>query len=705
MTILFIIGITLLVLFALSLLARRFEKAANGLRWLARPFSIIGWACLHGSLACKKQLDTAVEWPPKANVIARIVYLVVALFVFAGDFALARLRSAAFFGVTAGKLAWLPLDTFSGLLWLCVSALWGIVLLDLIDLIPDGWRLLPVERLSKYVRLAATLLALVLFVVSALTMAYFVLWGQMQISEQVASSADTAVLGFNISLVFGLLLGLASAIALWALFVGIAGVYTILVALSYVVLRILALGLGIVGHSLATAGDEYLTPVPFPLFHSQHNTPATTPLPSRSAVAGFLPETAGAQLPDTTPEEDPIMTGKVVTRIHLDNIGFRFAPPLDRAGEEVGAQRIVRLQAVADLSRPKGCTLRPGSQSIKDITPHGQINDIIKAGTPLEQAYSRIMHTIVESIVDSFTGAPVSNGHIVLATNLLLVPYLAEELQNLHRRLPFHSIILVSTLSAHVLHDRRWAETLESLRALWEEEVILNTLVIDERSALAKRTGEETQEKFLAKFLASLLVCHEHSYFNPSFGQVFEWCSAVSPFTTLSFASAKVSSGKATPGQHLVNALRSKEQAKVGKGDLNDCINQTINLFRKIGEPRSLAMTEEGVTIGDPLAFLVNEPVPLSDQRFAGYRNAIQPVMTQTNPQAKLIVVRGSGTPETKDNPGYYIQVSALRPLLLTPPEAAHEVSAKTPVAAEIAKPDTAPVHVNGRRRQQNVVS
>ncbi len=214
MTVLFIIGITLLALFALSLVARRFEKAANWLRWLARPFSIFGWACLQGSLACKKRLDNALEWPPKANVIARIIYLVVALFVYAGDFALARLRSAALFGVTAGKLAWLPLDNFSGLLWLCVSALWGIVLFDLIDLIPTGWRLLPVERLSKIVRLVATLLALVLFVVSALTMAYFVLWGQMQISDQVTSTTDTALLGLNISLVFGLLLGLASAIAL-----------------------------------------------------------------------------------------------------------------------------------------------------------------------------------------------------------------------------------------------------------------------------------------------------------------------------------------------------------------------------------------------------------------------------------------------------------------------------------------------------------
>jgi len=704
MTILPLIGITLLALFALSLLARRFEKAANGLRWLARPFSIIGWACLHGSMACKKQLDNALEWPPKANVIARLIYLVVALFVYAGDFALARLRSAALFGVTAGKLAWLPLDNFSGLLWLCVSALWGIVLFDLIDLIPTGWRLLPIERLSKPVRLIATLLALVLFVVSALTMAYFVLWGQMQISDQVTSSADTAVLGFNISLVFGLLLGLASAIALWALFVGIAGVYTMLVALSYFVLRLLALGLGIFGHSLDTAGDEYLKPVPFPFLQFTQNSP-TASLPQASgAVAGFLPEASGGQLPDNTPEEDP-MSDKVGTRIHLGNFGFRSSPPFDRAGEEVGSQRIVRLQAVADLSRPKGCTLRPGSQSIRDITPHGQINDIIKAGTPLEQAYSRIMHTIVESIVDSFTDAPASNGPIVLATDPLLVPYLDEELQNLHRRLPFHSIILVSTLSAHVLADRRWAEAMESLRALWEEEVILNTLVIDERSALAKRTGEETQEKFLAKFLASLLVCHEHSYFNPSFGQVFERCSAVSPFTTLSFASAKVSSGKATPGQHLVNALRSKEQAKVGKGDVNDCINQTINLFRKVCEPRSLAMTEEGVTIGDPLAFLVNEPVPLSDQRLAGYRNAIQPVMTQAHSQAKLIVVRGSGTAETKDNPGYYIQATALRPLFLTPPEAAHEVAAKTPLTAEIVKPETAPVHMNGRRRQQSTVA
>src|SRR6266849_953979 len=343
MTILPLIGITLLALFALSLLARRFEKAANGLRWLARPFSIIGWACLHGSMACKKQLDNALEWPPKANVIARLIYLVVALFVYAGDFALARLRSAALFGVTAGKLAWLPLDNFSGLLWLCVSALWGIVLFDLIDLIPTGWRLLPIERLSKPVRLIATLLALVLFVGSALTMAYFVLWGQMQISDQVTSTADTAVLGLNISLVFGLLLGLASAIALWALFVGIAGVYTILVALSCFVLRILALGLGIFGHSLDTAGDEYLKPVPFPFLQFTQNSP-TASLPQASgAVAGFLPEASGGQLPDNTPEEDP-MSDKVGTRIHLGNFGFRSSPPFDRAGEEVGSQRIVRLQ-------------------------------------------------------------------------------------------------------------------------------------------------------------------------------------------------------------------------------------------------------------------------------------------------------------------------------------------------------------------------
>src|SRR2546425_11603 len=79
--------------------------------------------------------------------------------------------------------SWLPLDSFSGLLWLCVSALWGIVLLDLIDLIPPGWRLIPVERLSKPVRIIATLLALVLFAVSAITMAFFVFWGQVQISS------------------------------------------------------------------------------------------------------------------------------------------------------------------------------------------------------------------------------------------------------------------------------------------------------------------------------------------------------------------------------------------------------------------------------------------------------------------------------------------------------------------------------------------
>ena len=655
--------ICLMALFALSQLARRSEDAPGTLRLLARPFTLLGQAFQQGATTCREHLKSALEWPPKANVIARLVYLALALSVFAGDFALARLRSAAFFGVRAEKLSWLPLDSFSGLLWLCVSALWGIVLLDLIDLIPPGWRLIPVERLSKPVRIIATLLALALFAVSAITMAFFVFWGQVQISS--LSTSDTTILGLNLSFVFGSLLGLSSAIALWALFVGIAGAYIVVVALSYVVLRILSIF-----------------------------APSTGPIKGRGVS------------PEPEPEVNT-MVKQDVTRNHLGNYGYRSSSLLDTACEEIGASRYIRLQSVVDLSRPRGGMARPASRSIKDITPHNQIDELIKAGTHPDRAYGQIMDSIVRSTVDSYIDIPVIKGHVVNFIDLPLLSSITESLQQLHRRLPSHSDIISSALSDQVLHDKRTGEALESLQALYEEEIIQNALLIHTRSPFAKRVGEETQERFQAKFLASLLDCHNHSTFNRSFGEVFEELSTYSPYSTLSFASVKASPGKATFGQRALNILPSggKEKRIVGRGDLNDCIAQTLYLFQEICKPQNLAMVEQGVSVGEPLFFLVNVPIPLDDKRFKEYRNAVQQQLTLTHPKAQLIVVRGGGTPETKGNPGFYIQCTVLHPLTFTTPEEAQVAAAETSLTPEIPPTEAAPTNVNSRRKQPKSVA
>ena len=395
------------------------------------------------------------------------------------------------------------------------------------------------------------------------------------------------------------------------------------------------------------------------------------------------------------------MVDKVVTRNHLGNYGYRSSSLLDIACEEIGASRYIRLQSAVDLSRPKGGASRPSSRSIKDITPYAQIDELIKAGTPIERAYGQIMDSIVKSTVDSYIDVPVIKGHVVNHLDLPLLSSITEPLRQLHRRLPSHSVILNSALSEQVLRDKRTAEALGSL---YEEEVIQNALLTHTRSPFAKRVGEETQERFKAKFLASLLDCHDHSPFNRSFGEVFEQCSALSPYTTLSFASAKASPGKATLGQRAINVLPSggKEKRIVGKGDLNDCIAQTLYLFQEVCKPRNLAMVEQGVSIGEPLFFLVNVPIPLDDKRFKEYRNIVQQQLTQTHPQAHLIVVRGGGTPESKDNPGFYIQCTALHPLTFTTPEEEQEAAAETPLPTEILHAEAMPAQVNSRRRQKS---
>ena len=715
----------LLVILAMFFLASRSEQAGNGLIRLSRLINILGWASLHAANACKSacgktlphSLRTAEDGAGDIDthslvvyVIARLLYLLIALAVFLGDFPLTRLRGAALFGIPVANRGNLPLDIVNGLLWIAVPILCWAAAWDLWEQMPESWRLLPRLKLNPNrwlkvpqigFRILFATASLAFLILAIIVSAYFLLWGQLQIS-----GFDATQLGLSVSLGFGLLVYFAAGVAFIALIGGCIGLATIVLGILYCVLTVVAVGLGLLGHSLETSANSQPQPIsPSLPFMQPRQQPAPAYTLGSSLHAGnnlLLPEGRRGIEP---PQED-LMTDRqreqVVSLINLGNFGFRFASPFTIACEEVGSQRLIRQQAVIDLSRPKGGILRPSSQSIHDITPYMLIDELISARIPPEQAYARIMHSIVMSMVDSFTHVPVIKGYIVIALDLSLLPHITESLEDLHRLLPSHSILLVSVLSERLLQDKDIDETFESLWTLWEERVIQNTLFIHDRSQVARRIGEEMQEKFRAKALASLLACHLHSTYNPTFGEVVEQCSSLSPFTTLSFASAKVAPGKSTPGQRLVNALRPGEPAK-GKGDLNNCISQTIHLFQEVCKPRYAAMADQG-TIGDPLFFLLDEPIPLSDQRFREYRNAAQQQMVQTHPQANLIVVRGSGTPESKENPGYYIQCTALRPLTLSRPDMAQEISTETSLTHELVQPETAPAQTNGRRKQQTTL-
>src|SRR5439155_12936799 len=125
-----------------------------------------------------------------------------------------------------------------------------------------------------------------------------------------------------------------------------------------------------------------------------------------------------------------------------------------------------------------------------NIAPLALIENLTKAGTPTEQAYARIMHATVNSIVDSFMRVPVPKRHDLIALDLLYLTDIADALRELHRRSSTqHSLMLVSKLSAQMLRDKDLAGALQCAVSLWEERVVHSTLLIHDRSNYALRVG------------------------------------------------------------------------------------------------------------------------------------------------------------------------------------------------------------------------
>jgi hypothetical protein len=733
---LLLIGCIVAALVALFFLASRFEVAAAGLLRLSRLSNLIGWVLRITAQACKQTGAAILPKSLRAGesdteqsdthslvsyVIARVLYLGVALAVFIGDFPLTRLRGVALFGIPMTNNGSLPLDIVNGILWIAVPILCWATVWDLWEQMPESYRIFPRLQPSTHslvkvaqvsFRLLFALASLGFLILAIIVSAYFLLWGQLlQLAHQSAVE-----LGLYVSLGFGLLVYFTAGMAFIALISGVLGLVAAVLWFVSLILNAGAMSAGLVGDTMKTSASQepQVVPPPFPSVPvatpsalSQNSTPRlqTGYNPLLLPQGGRSPEqiTVG-HTPSS--QEDIFMANlrsQNITTINLGTFGYRFAPAFAHACKDVGADGLIRLRAQVDLARPKDGLYRRGSLIGKDITPFGEIEHISATSSSPQQAYTQLMHTIGKHVVDSFTSVPVVKGFDVIAADLSLLPSLSEPVRELHRRQPGHAILFLTAVSERTLQEEDIDEAFECLQTLTGEGVIQNALLVHTRSPFATRVGIETQEEFLAKALASLLVAHEQYHYNPTFGEVFEQCRRVSPCTVLSFASTSVAAGKPTVGQNMVNSLRSKDQQVLGKGDLYDSISQTLSLFREIDNPSAFAMTSQG-SIGEPLYILVNQLFRLDDRRFPQYVSSVQPQLGQTHPNTDLIVVRGSGTPESKDKAGYYIQCSAFRPLLFAPQEEEQQATGDTPQPAESLQSETAPVQVNGRRSRKQQI-
>ena len=160
-----LMGLLAFALLGIAYLTWRFKSIARLRQTMGRPFAQLAHGCLAAAGACKQAYEKSRAWS-ETYVVVRLVYLFVALGIFLGDYSISRLRGATLMGMVVQTISWLPLENFAGLLWLLVPALIGSAAVELLGVVPAGWRLFTqVKQVPTLLRLALAGLTGLLFCV------------------------------------------------------------------------------------------------------------------------------------------------------------------------------------------------------------------------------------------------------------------------------------------------------------------------------------------------------------------------------------------------------------------------------------------------------------------------------------------------------------------------------------------------------------
>jgi hypothetical protein len=650
LVILGIVGAVLLLLY----LSWRFASAGSMLRaifaWVSRPFAILSWASLQIAQFCKTRMEKGVAWPEKIDpdeevnimgrLVSRLVYLVVSLVLVLGEFPLSKLRSAAFFGLLVSRLN-LPLDVFTALLWILMPGLWLFLTLEAAGLLPQWAGLLPSMHRRKAVRWIIGIASLLLLLVSLFVSFLFFTWGQCVVTG--SSCANDASLQVNGAGEFGILLVLAGTVSLWGIVLGTLALVACVYGLLYCVFGLLHLIFGLVGDSVHGLSRVHHTsfgdPFPYPPV-------ALTQLPPRPLLVAA---TGQAEQPGTitiTAEEELLfMDPKRNTAIiGVGGFASRMVAQCIAMAQQMGATSTMLAAGAIDLDRPYQQDALMAIAGMKNISPtHRQISEA-QADEAMASAYTKLLHIVFNRLVEAF--ATKHGGNIIVLCDMGLTGHVREPLNRLHLRLPKQKIVVVSELLPPDRRGERLAVAYQDILDLAEEKpegkAIATTFVIDPRSQLSLRAGEETQEQAVVMAFLSLAVGPLHDERNVSFAEVCERLGACSPICGVSCAIAPVASGKKPFAAQILKAVAPKAGNK-GYGDVVDLVAQSRSCIQSVLQEQASTATPEAVDLTRPVIFLVLD-VPLSpaDKRWKDYIATITSHIKRTYPQTTGIVVQAN---------------------------------------------------------------
>src|SRR5258708_3870803 len=199
-------------------------------------------------------------------------------------------------------------------------------------------------------------------------------------------------------------------------------------------------------------------------------------------------------------------------------------------------------------------------------------------------------------------------------------------------------------------------------QSLWAEDIIKAVFVTSPRSGFASRYGEETQLNFTAQALVSLILGHRHNLSNRSYTNVLQELHSLSPFCSMSFASAPVALGSVPKRIKWIPGVSGSAGAH--SGDFSDIILQARNVAKSvINDPDASAFDAE-VSSDNPCMVRFNTTIQLNDRRFNEFSRDMALWVGSNFPFASSITVRGNGCAYPYHLGGkFLVQATAISPL------------------------------------------
>ncbi len=646
-------------------------------RILVKPQGMLEKAAHYSNGVVEKSL----RYPPGVTVtddawqgvavIARIILFVVCSIVLTGDVYGMLQRLPLLFG-GAGTVS-LP-GSFvipSALLFICMSALYGAVVLECAGLLPTGAHLFP--NMTDKARKWLGILCAIGFALSLIFAVLFWVFSALYITVD----PDTAgVLAIPIFALVGIILTGASVLSLWGLCVGFLGMISLVFWLLYCGLHTVA-GVVSVVPSLIDVFVQHMTQGRLSVYgdllgHDPYKVPASPFPASRRSITSqtdilALPELAATI--DSVREVVPIETTELeeTTTMNPDKnafIGFvgEFGshefPHVAQAIDKLRATESILTSYFLERALTHVQTSIAGIGDLSHANPekslsmlHGATEDegdhtlLCDLGHKLAEAYHHLI------------AIPAPFAHFIDCRKLVNS---IDLLESNKRRLPLISQVVVTSVSELDMQNKGVQTGIADLVALQQEGFIDSVIVLDPRSPFAYSYGEETQLRFLAQMILSLIIAHKHDPHNTSFSSVFGQFSSLSPFTTVSFASQVVAVGN-MPKRWSWLPLSTGSS---GTGYYADILSQVREATDRVLLEEDTHSFPAQVRSDVGCMVLYNIPIELRDPRFSACVRDNSLYVSSHYPFASSITVRGNGCSYPHQLGGrFLVQASCLYPL------------------------------------------